>query len=247
MGRSRMFDNEEPEAEDNRSPRTTIVGGRPPETRGDLPPVPTGIQKLLRLAGEDGEFRQVFLQKRGEVAKAAGIDLSTSEKAILAAVPLHQLEAMIDKVPPAAPDRREFFRQTAASAVILLGGASLGHAVSGCDKQQAAAPGPSSNSPPLQEGPYAQPPLEEDDPVRPDHNHTATEGGAAPDEPPEPTEEYPRPDHHHMAPGGARPDIDAGPPPVSRGIQPDMPPPRPDRSETTRGGGAAPDMPPDDF
>jgi len=240
MGRSRMFDNEEPEQ--NRSPRTTIVGGRPPEGRGDVPPVPTGIQKLLRLAGEDEKFCAVFLEQRAEVARAAGVELSASERAILAAVPARQLEAMIARVPPVTPDRRGFLRQTAASAVVLLGGAALGEAASGCDKQQTGTPAANSTNAPA-EGPFAQPPVEEEEPVRPDHNIMESEGGAAPDEPP------PRPDYNHMAPGGVRPDEpDAAPPPPpkTRGISPDMPPPRPDYNDTMRTGGVAPDMPPDD-
>jgi hypothetical protein len=238
MGRSRMFDNEEPEQ--NQSPRTTIVGGRPPEGRGNGPAVPTGIQKLLRLAGEDDKFRAVFLEQRAGVAKAAGVELSASEKAILSAVPARQLEAMIDRVPPVTPDRRDFLRQTAASAVVLLGGAALGEAVSGCDKQQSGTPAANSTNAP-HEGPFAQPPMDEEQPLRPDHKNMDTEGGMAPDEPP------PRPDYNHMAPGGARPDEpDAAPPtpPKTRGISPDMPPPRPDHNDTMRTGGVAPDMPP---
>lgn len=180
-------------------------GGHPPEGQGDLPPVPTGIQKLLRLAGEDPQFRRLFLTQRADVSGAAGVVLAPSERAILAAVPTRQLEAMIDRVPPAAPDRREFFRQTAASAVVLLGGATLGHTVSGCEKKATS--------------------LREDDPSRPDRNTTKEVGGAAPDEPP-PRPEHremetdggsapdlpPRPDRNHMAPGGSRPDRPDFPP-----------------------------------
>lgn len=239
MGRSRMFDHEEPG--DNQSPRTTIVGGRPPEGRGDVPPVPTGIQKLLRLAGEDDQFRLIFLERRAGVAKAAGIELSASERAILSAVPSRQLEAMIQRVPPTPRDRRHFLRQTAASAVVLLGGAALSEAASGCKQQ--SGPGSAAGS---TGGPFAQPPPD-DDPQRPEHNPMQTEGGAAPHEPPL------RPEKNHMAPGGSRPEPDAGAPPPpqpsnppTRGIRPDLPPPRPDKNDMMRTGGAAPDMPGDE-
>ena len=244
MGRSRMFDHEDPAGGQNPSPRTTIVGGRPPENRSDLPPVPTGIQRLLRLAREDARFRTLFLTQRGEVAAAADIELTASENAILAAVPVRQLEAMIDRVPPPSPDRREFLRQSAASAVVLLGGATLAEAVSGCGKQQTATPGPASTTTPAP-GPFAEPPPEEE-PHRPDHNDMQSEGGAAPDEPPEPEPPPPpRPDHNHMAPGGSRPDYDAGRPNPTRGIRPDIPPERPEHPDTIRMGGIAPDMPPE--
>lgn len=240
MGRSRMFDHEEPG--ENQSPRTTIVGGRPPESRDDVPPVPTGIQKLLRLAGEDEAFRAIFLERRAAVAEAAGVTLSASEKAILSAVGARQLEAMIQRVPPTPRDRRQFLRQTAASAVVLLGGAALSESVSGCKQQSGPGPAASSTGDTPAPGPFAEPPPD-DEPTRPDHNPMYSEGGAAPDEPP------PRPDHNHMAPGGVRPDLDAGvpePAEPTRGIRPDIPPMRKDHNDTMRAGGAAPDMPGDD-
>jgi hypothetical protein len=120
-----MFGSDEPPAEPP-SPRTTIVGGRPPERTGAAPPVPSGIQRLLRLASVDDPFRQELLQQRGEIASAAGVDLTPSERAILESVPAAHLEAMIAGLPPPPADRREFLRGTAASAVLLLGGAALG-------------------------------------------------------------------------------------------------------------------------
>ncbi len=189
MGRSRMFDHED--REENQSPRTTIVGGRPPEGRKDAPPVPTGMQKLLRLAAEDPSFRKLFVERRGQVADAAGVDLSASERAILASVPVRQLEAMIDRMPGVSGDRRGFLRQTAASAVILLGGATFGEAVSGCEKSPPAPsphpPPPGSESP--DDGRFAQPPPDVP-PPRPDHNDMMRTGGAEPDLPPGDDELY---------------------------------------------------------
>lgn len=201
--------------------------GKGNESSSSLPPVPTGIQKLLRLAREDSAFRELLLKRRGDIALAAGVKLNASELAILTAVSPSQLASMVARVPAATPDRRDFLRQTAASAVVLLGGIAMGESLAGCAGPQGSDPGPAPGPAP---GPFAEPPP--DDPVAPS------------DEPMHTDEPVDRPDHHHMAPGGARPDMDAGPPPVSRGIAPDMPPERPDHPDTIRMGGAAPDMPP---
>jgi hypothetical protein len=130
MSRLRMFHDDEPT--ESPSPRTTIVGGRPPEDGAALPPVPTGLPRLLRLAAVDEAFRGELLARRAAVAAAAGVTLTPSERAIVDAVPAAHLAAMIAGLPPPAPDRREFLVRAAASAVLLLlGGASLG---SGCER-----------------------------------------------------------------------------------------------------------------
>ena len=64
MTRSRMMKQDEPRAT-LPSPRTTIVGGRPPEGEENLPPVPTGMQQLLRLAAVEPRFRQQLLKPTG--------------------------------------------------------------------------------------------------------------------------------------------------------------------------------------
>jgi hypothetical protein len=182
------------------SPRTTIVGGRPPEDGAKLPPVPTGIQELLRLASVDGDFRRKLLDSRVDAAVAAGILLTSSEQAVLRAAPAEQLGLMIDSVPPGSPDRRSFLRGVAASAVTALGGVAL-----------ASCPGPVGGArpdppPPRPEerpaittgiAPTVPPP-----PSRPTHNEMQSEGGAAPHPPPE----IDRPEHRLQAPGGAAPD-----------------------------------------
>ena len=212
MSRSRMFGDDAPGDADNASPRRTIVGSRPPEPRGALPPVPTGIQRLLRMAALDASFMARLLELRGDIAAAADVELSATEKAILRAIPSDQIVAMVENLPPPAAPRREFLRQSAASAVVLLGGAALA-ACEACS----SPPGPvivrgaQSDMPP--EAPPPEPP-----PPRPEVNEMQTEGGAAPHEPPPPRpEEMPRP----------------------AGIMPDLPPepepPRPDSAQPTRG------------
>jgi len=232
MSRSRMF-RSDGEGAGPASPRTTIVGGRPPEAQGGLPPVPIGLERLLRLAAVDPAFGAELIARRVEVAAAAGVDLTRSEAAILAAIPAAQLEAMIDRVPPPAPPRRDFLQQAAASAVIALGGAAL----ASCEACMPATQGIRPDVPP----------------ARPDHNVVYETGGAAPDVPP-PRPDYPPP------PTGISPDMpppreykppedqtqwprpDYPPPPT--GIAPDLPPARPEANPMQSTGGAAPDVPP---
>jgi hypothetical protein len=214
------------------SPRTTIVGGRPPEQDAKLPPVPTGIQRLLRLASIDEAFRRELVARRGAVAEAAQVPLSPSEAAILKAIPAGQLAEMATKLPPPPRGRRDFLRQTAATAVVLLGGAALSESVSGCDKP-AAEPAPS----------------------RPDHNETQAVAGVAPDVPPEPSasdagaDSPARPEERPMeTEGGAAPDE---PPPridkpiKTRGVSDDLPPERPEERPMDTKGGAEPSLPDD--
>ncbi len=127
-----MKTDEESEVQKAASPRTTIVGGRPPEKASQQQPVPVGIQQLLRLASVDASFRRELIERRQGAAEAAGIVLTKNEAAILAAIPDTHLGLMAEKLPPPAPPRRDFLRQTAATAVVLLGGAALANIPSAC-------------------------------------------------------------------------------------------------------------------
>ena len=119
MSHSRMFGDDDSPSE-TASPRTTIVGGRPPEKDAATAPVPTGIQQLLRLASVDEDFKRELLEKRDEVAVAADVTLSPSERAILRSLPAAQLAAMISSLPAPPADRRTFLQQMAAAAVTVL-------------------------------------------------------------------------------------------------------------------------------
>ncbi|MBI5502218.1 MAG: hypothetical protein HY907_18385 [Deltaproteobacteria bacterium] len=269
MSRSRMFRDDEPMDSRCVSPRTTIVGGRPPETRTDLPPVPTGIQKLLRLASVDPSFRAELLRRRAGIAPVSSVELTASEAAILAAIPDVQLEQMILMMPPPPASRRTFLRQTASTAVMLLGGAVLAECVSACKGHRADAP-PSGDADaaggadvPTEAGGASDvprppgPPVWEGPPPRPED--MPPPAGIQPDWPPGPSDEEPvpaRPDVNPMeAEGGIAPHLpepqDAGEPEVvrpeepmvSRGIRPDEPP-RLDHSINAPGG-ARPDYPPE--
>ena len=256
MTRLRMFRDDEPEETRHVSPRTTIVGGRPPEARADLPPVPTGIQKLLRLASVDPSFREELLRRRSGLATVAGVTLTASEQAILGAIPAEQLDGMIGALPPPPESRRTFLRQTASTAVMLLGGAVLAECV-GCkghrsdvpperrdadadeaDVSDAAASPTDSAAPPLDAGrapPPPQPPgpsTWEGPPLRPE-DMPPPAGGARPDWP-GPSDEDPIPERPVHDPtvteGGISPHLDE--------------PPRP-REQLVAPGGAMADEPPE--
>jgi hypothetical protein len=234
-----MFGDDEPR---NPSPRTTIVGGQPPQAAPGLPPVPTGLQRLLRLAAVDPAFARELAARRAAVAAAAGVELTPSERAILAAIPAAQLEAMIAGLPPPEEDRRSFLRQTAASAVVLLGGAVLGPAcpVKGSrpDVPPEPPPPPRPDEPaPVPAGvrPDVPPPPPPPEPPPRPEVPTAPPAGARPDVPPPP-----RPENREMLKtGGANPDRPRPRRvPVPAGIRPRPDPdavPRPERSRPTRG------------
>jgi hypothetical protein len=236
MSRSRMFDDDE--GAEATSPRTTIVGGRPPEDQASTAPLPTGIQRLLRLASVDQAFARELCARRDGMASVAAVELNASERAILRAIPEAQLASMIATLPPPAPDRRDFLRESAASAVVLLGGAAL----TACDRVQrslmptcgGAAPHVPPPRPADEADTGAEPRVQQgvtasgggaapDVPLRPRRNEMQNEGGIAPRlDVPE------RPEHNEMQrKGGAAPDTDSDGgrprPSPTRGIRPDIP------------------------
>lgn len=261
MKRSRMFGDDDPAdpvarepdeamAEDGRtpSPRTTIVGGRPPENDRRGPPVPTGIQRLLRLAAVDADFRNRLVEQRDAVAEAAGIALSASERAMLRAIPAAQLAGMAAQLPEPPSARRDFLRKTAATAVVLLGGAALSDCSGeGCGQagKTAEAPPDRPRHKPMETEGGAAP--HEPEPQRKRDREMIRFGGAAPDEPPERPEPeavdagQPEKPHRKPADGGTRTKSEGGyaqPPPGWQGgevEQAEPEPPRPVRPQPTRG------------
>lgn len=214
----------------NPSPRTTIVGGRPPEDDAELPPVPTGLQRLLRLASVDEEFRRELLERRAGMAEVAGIELSASERAILGVVPAQQLAAMAANLPPPSADRRDFLRQSARAAVLLLGGAALAGG-EGCRHPPTSTAGVRPDPPPERPGHLPQPQGIRPDPV-----------DAAP----------PRPKQQPPIPAGVQPTPPPATPKASSegeqsvaigGLVAEPPPPRTAQNEMQAKGGAAPDEP----
>lgn len=134
--KNRMFGDDEPGRATLPSPRTTIVGGRPPEAGAVLPPIPTGLQRLLRLASADAAFEAELVRRRADLAPAAGIELAASERAILAAASADQLRAMIASLPAPPMDRRAFLKEAAVAALAALAGTQL----AACRKEAPAQP-----------------------------------------------------------------------------------------------------------
>jgi len=147
------------------------------DASAELPPVPTGIQRLIRLASLDAEFLQELIEHRGAVAAAAGVPLTKSEEAILAAIDDRVLSEMVAKMPPPSPPRRAFLRQTAATAVVLLGGAALAEATSGCDDKKPKRPHRKENYATAGATPKLEPDAGEQPPPRPESREMEKEGG----------------------------------------------------------------------
>lgn len=195
--KNRMFGGEEPTGE-NPSPRTTIVGGRPPERASAPPPVPTGLQRLLRLASVDPAFRDELLARRAAVAPSAGVELGASERAVLAAAPREQLAAMIASLPPPPTDRRTFLKEGAVAALAAL----TGTIAPGCERE------------PILAGATVQEP-----PSRPPGN--VQSAGIRPQLPPLPKYDEAKAPPEDPPP---RPDASERERPKTRGIRADFPP-----------------------
>jgi len=219
------------------SPRTTIVGGRPPEGTPSRFPVPTGIQKLLHLAAASPEFLRLLIERRSRVAEAAGVALTGSEVAVLGAISDGQLATMAGAVPRSSLGPSS--RQVAAAAVVLLGGAG----VAACELpefiqdrvsrvEMATDGGAAPDEPPPRDTAMPAP------------------TGIQPDIPPDPAE--PEPDGEDEDAPPAIPELEE--PAVeevpeqarpTRGIRPDIPPIREEVRPMETAGGAEPSEPPE--
>jgi len=89
------MDNGKNDAHEQPAVKTTIVGGRPPGTGKGLGGVPRGIEIMLKKSVVDAKFRAEFLQKKAAAAALIELKLSDSEKSILNAIPVVNLEKMI--------------------------------------------------------------------------------------------------------------------------------------------------------
>ncbi len=129
MSGQKTFKENQPGEMGNNSPRRTIVGGRPPEKITKLPPVPVGLQSLLRLASVDPKFCEELIRQREKAAHAAGIELTPSETAMLRSITADQIRLMANQLPQPAVNRRSFLKQAAKTAVLILGGSILANCV----------------------------------------------------------------------------------------------------------------------
>jgi hypothetical protein len=70
----------------------------------DLPPIPSGLQALLRAAAQDPDLLERVVARRSAAAREAGFELTASESAILEATEAGQLRQMaLASLPEGAP------------------------------------------------------------------------------------------------------------------------------------------------
>jgi hypothetical protein len=75
--------------------RTTVGGGGRPQREVIPRRIPRGVEVLIKKAAVDAAFKKLLLEKRAGAAEAIGLKLTAAEEAMLAAVPLPQLEGII--------------------------------------------------------------------------------------------------------------------------------------------------------
>jgi hypothetical protein len=113
-----------------KSPRLTIVGGRPNERESRNAGIPRGVEVLLKKASIDPDFRQLLLEKRADAAGEIGLELNPAEKAMLTGIPQDQLETIISRTTIEPEQRRAFLGK---AAVVMLGVLGLG--TRGCEEE----------------------------------------------------------------------------------------------------------------
>jgi hypothetical protein len=177
-----------------------------------LPPVPVGVQRLLRLAAASEPFLAELERDAEAAAGAAGVALTTSERAILRAISTEQLRQMVAVVPEPDVGLAYEFETQAREAVEVV-----------AERRHREAESRWIERPPEREESItdlgiivgdrpARTPFTGTTPVLRSVESTL---GIRPDVPPRP--------------------IDI---PPSQGIRPEVPPERPDRVEVSRGIGA---------
>jgi hypothetical protein len=99
----------------------TIVGGRPLSREQLLKGIPRGIEVLIKKASVDPDFRAVLLEKRAEAAAEIELELSTTEVALLTAIPRVQIEKIIENTSVPDGHRRTFLGKVAGAMLMLVG------------------------------------------------------------------------------------------------------------------------------
>ncbi|HPD16601.1 MAG TPA: hypothetical protein PLE19_16730 [Planctomycetota bacterium] len=85
------------------------------------PPVPRGIEVLVKKASVDAEFKSLLLARRAEAAREIGLELTQAETAMLNAVTAPQLEAIIAQTTVSPMSRAAFLGKAAAVMLAALG------------------------------------------------------------------------------------------------------------------------------
>jgi|GEM_PF-2365496 len=121
--------------ENNNRVKPTIVGARPPDEVKLNISSPGGVQVLLYKAKADNEFRKVLAKNRSASAIIVGISLDETEAAMLDAIPLAQLEGMIDAI--RIPDEKlNIIKKCTAAALIAAAGLIPALAAGGCSNKR---------------------------------------------------------------------------------------------------------------
>ncbi len=122
--------------EGKRAVKTTIVGGQPPGNQRPMQPVPVGLEQLMAMAAVSDEFSDALSEDREAALEASGVELTSTERAILGSVDDDALQRMVAGVGMGIPeqDRRGFLNMSAAAVLALVGGGSLAAGAAGCDR-----------------------------------------------------------------------------------------------------------------
>ena len=102
--------------------RTTVVGGQPRKRPTIRMSIRVGLERVLYRASVDRAFRKALLKDREGALKAAGMELSSGEAAVLASVDRDALATLIDNVRPEARKDHRFVKAVAATFVTLATG-----------------------------------------------------------------------------------------------------------------------------
>jgi len=108
-----------------------------------LPPVPSGLQRLIELAASDDSFRAELLARRSALAVPAAVSLTPSERRILDVLPAEQLAATIDGHAPGLAGRRAFLQGMALGALAMLATGSC----KSCESEPETQPPPPAQPP----------------------------------------------------------------------------------------------------
>ena len=63
--------------------------------------VPVNLERILIMASQDEQFRELLYDNRNEALSRSGISFTPSEEAVFSAMPRQMLEAMISRFKPA--------------------------------------------------------------------------------------------------------------------------------------------------
>lgn len=148
MGKKKIRQNDRVEGEDAIT-RAADVGATLLEGEVIDRHIPRGLEVLIKKAAVDAAFKIILFEKRADAAAAIGLKLTSAEEAMLAAVPLPQLEGIVAHT-RISPKLRPAFLGYAAGVML----AALSAVSAGCDAGPFEPPAPIGTRP----GPPAPPP-----------------------------------------------------------------------------------------